>query len=453
MITSMTLSALNSVMKGQHSGPDVSFQRVSTDTRTLRAGDLYVALVGESFDGNEFTRQAFQKGACGAIVNEIVEGGKPQLRVADTTVALGEIARLNRLQSQARVIAVTGSQGKTTVKEMIGCILGVSQPVLITKANFNNHVGVPLTLLELDASHQRAVIELGASGPGEIAYTVKMVMPQVAVITNAAATHIEGFGDLQGVVRTKGEIIGGLPADGVIVLNADDANLQAWKDRAQGRRVVTFGMNQATADCFATGIRSSVGTGYVFTLHTPSGSISVSVALLGLHNVVNALAAAAATLAAGCSLEEVKAGLERVKAVPGRMNILSGIGGAVLIDDSYNASPSSFHAAIDALAAYVGHRILVVGDMAELGAQSESAHAEIGEYARAQGIDSLWSSGKLSALASQSFGRGGKHFGSQKELIEQALTVFRPGIIALVKGSRSAAMDKVVEQLKSGESS
>lgn len=449
----MTLSALTSVMKGQHSGPDVSFQRVSTDTRTLRAGDLYVALVGESFDGNEFTRQAFQKGACGAVVNEIVEGGKPQLRVADTTVALGEIARMNRLQSQARIIAVTGSQGKTTVKEMIGCILGVSHPVLITKANFNNHVGVPLTLLELDASHQRAVIELGASGPGEIAYTVKMVMPQVAVITNAAATHIEGFGDLQGVVRTKGEIIDGLPADGVIVLNADDANLQAWKDRAQGRRVVTFGMNQATADCFATGIRSAAGAGSVFTLHTPSGSISVSVALLGLHNVVNALAAAAATLAAGCSLDEVKAGLERVKAVPGRMNILSGIGGAVLIDDSYNASPSSFHAAIDSLAAYVGHRILVVGDMAELGSQSEAAHAEVGEYARAQGIDSLWSSGKLSALASQSFGSGGKHFDSQQELIAQAFAVFRPGIIALVKGSRSAAMDKVVEHLKSGESS
>ncbi len=453
MIKSMTLSALNSVLKGQPSGPDVSFQRVSTDTRTLRAGDLYVALVGESFDGNEFTAQAFQKGACGAVVNEIVEGGKPQLRVADTTVALGEIARQNRLQSQARVIAVTGSQGKTTVKEMIGCILGVNHPVLVTRANFNNHVGVPLTLLELEAQHERAVIELGASGPGEIAYTVKMVMPQVAVITNAAATHIEGFGDLQGVVRTKGEIIDGLPADGVVILNADDANLQAWIDRAAGRRVMTFGMNQASADYFATGIRSAAGAGSVFTLHTPSGSISISIALLGLHNVVNALAAAAATMAAGCSLEEVSAGLERVKAVPGRMNILSGVGGAVLIDDSYNASPSSFHAAIDALAAYVGHRILVAGDMAELGSQSEAAHAEVGAYARAQGIDSLWSSGTLSALASQSFGSGGRHFDSQKELVEQALTVFRPGVIALVKGSRSAAMDKVVEQLKSGEPS
>lgn len=453
MIKSMTLSALNHVMKGQPSGPDVSFQCVSTDTRTLRAGDLYVALVGESFDGNEFTWQAFENGACGAVVNELVAVDKPQLRVADTTVALGEIARLNRLQSQARVIAVTGSQGKTTVKEMIGCILGVSHPVLITKANFNNHVGVPLTLLELNATHERAVIELGASGPGEIAYTVKMVMPQVAVITNAAATHIEGFGDLQGVVRTKGEIIDGLPADGVVVLNADDANLQAWMERAAGRRVVTFGMNQTTADCFATGIRSSAGAGSVFTLHTPTGSISISLALLGLHNVVNAVAAAAASMAAGCSLEEVKTGLECVKAVPGRMNVLSGVGGAVLIDDSYNASPSSFHAAIDALAAYVGHRILVVGDMAELGSQSEAAHAEVGQYARAQGIDNLWSAGRLSALASQSFGSGGTHFDSQKALVEQALTVFRPGIIALVKGSRSAAMDKVVEQLKSGEPS
>ncbi|MES3007808.1 MAG: UDP-N-acetylmuramoyl-tripeptide--D-alanyl-D-alanine ligase [Pseudomonadota bacterium] len=453
MIKSMSLSALSSITKGRLSGPDVSFQRVSTDTRTLRAGDLYVALVGESFDGNEFTKQAFEKGACGAVVNEIVEGGKPQLRVADTTIALGEIARLNRLQSQARVVAVTGSQGKTTVKEMIGCILGVNYPVLITKANFNNHVGVPLTLLELDSTHQRAVIELGASGPGEIAYTVKMALPQVAVITNAAATHIEGFGDLQGVVKTKGEIIDGLPADGVAVLNADDANLQAWIERAAGRRVMTFGMNQSTADYFATQIRGAAGKGSAFTLETPSGSVAISLALLGLHNVVNAVAAAAASMAAGCTLEEVKAGLERVRAVPGRMNIMPGIGGAVLIDDSYNASPSSFHAAIDALAVHTGHRVLVVGDMAELGPQSESAHAEIGEYARAQGIDDLWSVGKLSALASSSFGRSGRHFDSQQALIEQARAVFQPGVIALVKGSRSAAMDKVVEQLKNGEPS
>ncbi len=449
----MTLSALNSVLKGRLSGPDASFLRVSTDTRTLCAGDLYVALVGESFDGNKFIAQAFAKRACGAVVNELIAGDWPQLSVADTTVALGEIARWNRLESHARVIAVTGSQGKTTVKEMIGCILGVNHSVLVTKANFNNHVGVPLTLLELNSTHQRAVIELGASGPGEIAYTVEMVMPHVAVLTNAAATHLEGFGDLQGVVRTKGEIIDGLSAAGIAVLNADDANIQSWIDRAAGRRVYTFGMNSATADYFATQIRGAGGTGSIFTLNTPAGSISISLALLGLHNVVNAVAAAAACTAVGCTLEEIKTGLERVKSVPGRMQMLAGVRGAILIDDSYNASPSSFHAAIDALAAHIGHRILVVGDMAELGSQCESAHAEVGRYAGTNGIDTLWSVGQFSALASAAFGNNGTHFDSQRALIEQARTVFGPDVIALVKGSRSAEMDKVVEQLKSGEPS
>lgn len=441
-------------MKGRHYGPDVTFSRVSTDTRTLRADDLYVALVGETFDGNEFTQQAFAKGACAAVVNDPIPGDWPVLCVADTTLALGEIARLNRLQSTARVVAITGSQGKTTVKEITGCILSVSHSVLVTKANFNNHVGVPLTLLELDESHQCAVIELGASGLGEIAYTVRMTIPHVAVITNAAATHIEGFGDLQGVVTTKGEIIDGLSADGVAVLNADDANVPAWKARAAAKKVVTFSVNAnaADADYRAMDIALDSGVGATFTLSTPAGELPVMIGLSGLHNVANAVAAAAASMEAGASLADVRLGLALVRPVSGRLNILRGPSGAVLIDDSYNASPSSFRAAIDVLSGYQGTRVLIVGDMGELGEQSESAHAELGQYARACGIDILWSTGKLSALTSAEFGVGARHFADQKELVAMALQTLGNGFVALVKGSRSAAMDQVVAKLAVNES-
>lgn len=453
VIGSMSLSAVRSAVKGRHYGPDAHFSRVSTDTRTLRANDLYVALVGETFDGNDFTQQAFAKGACAAVVNDPIPGDWPVLCVADTTQALGEIARLNRLQSTARIVAITGSQGKTTVKEITGSILGVNHSVLVTKANFNNHVGVPLTLLELDASHDRAVIELGASGLGEIAYTVRMTMPHVAVITNAAATHIEGFGDLQGVVTTKGEIIDGLSADGVAVLNADDSNVPAWKARAAGKKVVTFSVRAGAneADYRAADIVLDIGAGVAFTLCTPLGELPVTIGLSGLHNVANAVAAAAASMEAGATLAEVKQGFALVKPVPGRLNILKGPSGSVLIDDSYNASPSSFRAAIDVLAGYRGTRVLIVGDMGELGEQSESAHRELGEYARAQGIDSLWSTGKLSALASEAFGNGGEHFVEQNQLVVKALATLGEGFVALVKGSRSAAMDKVVQKLLAHE--
>ncbi|MDP2140183.1 MAG: UDP-N-acetylmuramoyl-tripeptide--D-alanyl-D-alanine ligase [Gammaproteobacteria bacterium] len=443
------MSRLRSAVKGRHYGPDAHFSRVSTDTRTLRTDDLYVALVGETFDGNDFTLQAFAKGACAAVVNDPIPGDCPVLCVADTTLALGEIARLNRLQSTARFVAITGSQGKTTVKEITGCILSVSSPVLVTKANFNNHVGVPLTLLELDETHQCAVIELGASGPGEIAYTVRMTMPHVAVITNAAATHIEGFGDLQGVVATKGEIIDGLSPDGVAVLNADDENTPTWKARAGGKKVVTFSVRTEVnaADYRATDIDLGTGAGVSFTLCTPVGNMPVTISLPGLHNVANAVAAAAASMEAGASLTEVKKGYALVKPVPGRLNILQGPFNSILIDDSYNASPSSFRAAIDVLVGYGGTRVLIVGDMGELGVQSESAHRELGEYARAHGVNALWSTGELSSLASTAFGVGGEHFADQQQLVEKALQTLRNGFVALVKGSRSAAMNQVVEKI------
>lgn len=447
----MTLSQINKVVAGHQLGADVRFSGVSTDTRTLQANDLYVALVGEKFDGNDFVTQAFNKGACGAVVSRDTGIDQPQLRVKDTTVALGEIARLNRLASKARIVAITGSQGKTTVKEMIAAILRVDNRVLVTKGNLNNHIGVPLTLLELNEGHDCAVIELGASGLGEIAYTVSMVLPHVAVLTNAAATHIEGFGDLDGVVRTKGEIIDGLQENGVAVLNADDAHFGAWATRAATKRMVSFAVDAAADYRVAELQLDPLGTSR-FVLRSPVGDATITLALAGKHNVCNAMAAAAASIEAGASLKAVVLGLAQVRPVAGRLSQMPGIDGAIVIDDSYNASPASFRAAIDVLASSAGNRVLIVGDMGELGTQSEQAHIELGLYAKQRGIDALWTTGTYSALSAESFGVRARHFATQDALIRHAQEHLHTGDVALVKGSRSAAMDRVVEKIKKGES-
>lgn len=447
----MTLSQINKVVAGHLLGSDVRFTGVSTDTRTLQANDLYVALVGDNFDGNDFVAQAFDKGACAAVVSRDTGIDRPQLRVKDTTIALGEIARLNRLASTARVVAITGSQGKTTVKEMIAAILRVDNRVLVTKGNFNNHIGVPLTLLQLDAEHDCAVIELGASGLGEIAYTVRMVQPHVAVLTNAAATHIEGFGDLDGIVRTKGEIIDGLQDGGVAVLNADDPHFGVWAARAATKRMVSFAVD-AAADYRVGELQLDALGASHFILRSPIGDANVTLALAGKHNVRNAIAAAAASIEAGATLEAVVQGLAQVRPVTGRLSQMPGIAGAIVIDDSYNASPSSFRAAIDVLASSAGNRVLIVGDMAELGTLSEQAHIELGLYAKQCGIDALWSTGTYSALSAESFGEKARYFATQDALIRYAREHLGADDIALVKGSRSAAMDRVVEQIKKGVS-
>jgi len=451
VIGNMTLSQINKVVAGHQFGADVRFAGVSIDTRTLQANDLYVALVGESFDGNDFVSQAFDKGACGAVVSRNAGVDQPQLRVKDTTKALGEIARLNRLASTARVVAITGSQGKTSVKEMIAAILRIENCVLVTKGNFNNHIGVPLTLLELNEGHDCAVIELGASGLGEIAYTVRMVLPHVAVLTNAAETHIEGFGDLAGVVRTKGEIIDGLQDNGVAVLNAEDPHFAVWAARAATKRMVSFAVD-AAADYRVDELQLDALGASRFILRSPVGDANITLALVGKHNVRNAVAAAAASIEAGASLEAVVQGLAQVRSVAGRLSQMPGIAGAIVIDDSYNASPASFRAAIDVLASSAGNRVLIVGDMGELGMQSEQAHIELGLYAKQSGIDALWATGTYSALSAKSFGENARHFTTQDALIRHAHEQLRTGDVALVKGSRSAAMDRVVEKIKQGGS-
>ncbi len=451
MIGSLSLSALQAVLPATRQGADVSFTRVSTDTRTLRPGDLYVALRGASFDGNAFVDQAFENGACAAIVSSPAAVRPPCLLVADTTAALAELALLNRQRSAARVVAITGSQGKTSVKEMIGRILNVSHRTLVTRGNLNNHIGAPLTLLELDETHECAVIELGASGPGEIAWTVRLAQPQVAVLTNAAATHLEGFGSLAGVVQTKGEIIDGLPADGTAVLNADDPHFAVWCARAGERRVLRFGLHDAAADYRASAIQSDGRDGTHFTLHTPTGDCGITLHLLGLHNVANALAASAAAMAAGATLEDVRTGLALVRPVAGRLCLREAANRAALVDDTYNASPSSFRAAIDVLSGFTGRRIVIMGDMGELGSDAQSGHRFVGDYARSRGIDSLWATGPLSRQAVSSFGEGALHFASLDSLIAHALGNTDAQCSVLIKGSRSAGMERAVEKLIAGD--
>lgn len=436
-------------------GTDVHFSNVCTDTRALSPNDLYVALVGPNFNGNRFVAQAAANGACGAIVSESSEEGIPQLKVEDTTKALGDLAKINRGFSGARVAAITGSQGKTSVKEMLGSIMRCVSPVLVTQGNFNNHIGVPLTILRLKQEHDYAVIELGASAPGEIAYTVKIVEPHVAVITNAAETHVEGFGSLQGVVEAKGEIIDGLASDGVVVLNASDSNFSQWRARAGARKVVTFAvqLNESTvsSDYLGCNITNNDGTSSQFVLNSPKGEVAIKLNLLGTHNVANAVAASAAAMELGATLSQVQQGLAMVSPVSGRLAKLAGWARSVLIDDSYNASPASFTAAINVLAQQSEYRILIMGDMGELGHKAALEHARVGEFAARCGLDALWAVGAMSKSAVDSFGDGALHFDNREALIEHAKTELKEGVVALIKGSRSSAMDEVVRKLSSGE--
>ncbi len=451
MIGTLSLSALQAVIPATLHGADAEFSRVSIDTRTLQSGDLYVALRGTNLDGNAFVDQAFAKGACAAVVSSPSAVHAPCLLVEDTNAALAELALLNRQRSSARVVAITGSQGKTSVKEMIGRILSVSRRTLVTRGNLNNHIGAPLTLLELDATHERAVIELGASGLGEIAWTVRLARPDVAVLTNAAATHLEGFGSLDGVVQTKGEIIDGLRADGIAVLNADDPHFAVWQARAGKRRVLRFSLRDATSDYHASTIQTDGREGTHFTLHTPAGDCRIALHLLGLHNVANALAASAAAMAAGATLADVRTGLALVRPVAGRLCLTDAASGAALVDDTYNASPSSFRAAIDVLAGFPGRRIVIMGDMGELGSDAESGHRFVGDYARSCGIDALWATGPLSRHAVGGFGAGALHFASIDGLIAHALGNTNAQCSVLVKGSRSAGMERAVEKLIAGD--
>jgi UDP-N-acetylmuramoyl-tripeptide--D-alanyl-D-alanine ligase len=445
----MTLGALAAPLGGTVRGGDAAFTAVCTDTRRLAPGELFVALTGPSFDGHTFVGQAAVHGAVAAIVSRRVDVAMPCLTVPDTRVALGQLGALWRQASHARVVAITGSNGKTTLKEMTAAILRRRGRVLATAGNLNNDVGVPLTLVRLQ-DEDYAVVEMGANHLGEIGYLSGLTRPDVAVLNNAGRAHLEGFGSPEAVARGKAEIVTGLRDDGVFVYNADSPWAPLWREIASGRPCLRFGLAR-DADVTSPGQAllqwDAAGFAQRFEVHADGSSTEVQLALLGEHNRMNALAAAAAALAAGATLADVGAGLATVRPVAGRLAAGRRADGGWMVDDSYNANPDSVAAAIAVLATAPGGRVLVLGDLAELGAGAAALHAALGEQARAAGIGQLYTVGTLSAAASQAFGPHARHFGAQAELIQALRGAVRPDDVVLVKGSRSARMEKVVEAL------
>jgi len=442
----LSLNEVAGALQGRVVGADVTFAAVSTDSRAIEPGQLFIALTGPRFDGHDYLADVAAKGAVAALVEREVAGAPlSQLVVKDTRIALGQLGALNRAAFTGRVAAVTGSSGKTTVKEMLASILRTQGDVLATRGNLNNDLGAPLTLLQLAPEHQSAVIELGANRVGEIAYTVALTRPQVAIITNAGTAHVGEFGGQDKIVLAKGEILEGLAADGVAILNRDDKAFDTWQARADGRRVSSFGLHDVRADFHASDVKRDARGCPGFTLQGPAGEAAVQLNLLGEHNVTNALAAAAAAHALGVPLVGIVSGLHNLQPVKGRAVAQLATNGMRVIDDSYNANPASICAAIDILAGFSGRTVLVLGDMGELGAWAESSHREVGTYAIGK-VAALYAVGPLMSHAVQAFGSAGRHFADQASLI-QALAEEASTTTILIKGSRSAAMDKVVAAL------
>jgi len=440
----MYLNEVAKAVQGDIKGSDVLIQGVSSDSRTLNTGEMFVALTGPHFDGHEFVAQAVTRAASAALVSHPVSTELPIVVVEDTTAALGRLGASWRERFDIPLIAVTGSNGKTTVKEMIGAILRQRHAGLVSAGNLNNAIGVPLTLCRLREPHRFAVVEMGMNHAGEIAYLTELTRPTIALITNAAAAHLEGLGDVAAVARAKAEIFDGLPAHGVAIINTDDEFAGLWRARAGTRRIISFGL---TAGADVTAAYEFTPTGSVLELWTGAGEVEVVLPLPGRHNVVNALAAAAAALAADADLASIKAGLETIKAVPGRLMALAGRDDTLIYDDTYNANPASVYAALDVLAAATGERFLVLGDMAELGPGEVDWHARVGARARELGIDALYALGPLSEATVESFGAGGRHFDDIAGLIEALQEHARPGSRILVKGSRRMRMERVVAAL------
>ena len=453
MLKALTLSELTNALEARLIGADASFDGVSIDSRAIQPGQLFIALTGPRFDGHDYLNDVAGKGAVAALVErEVADSALPQLLVKDTRQALGQLGALNRAAFTQPVAAVTGSSGKTTVKEMLASILRTRGPVLATRGNLNNDLGVPLTLIELAPEHTSAVIELGASRLGEIAYTVGLTKPHVAILNNAGTAHVGEFGGPEKIVEAKGEIIEGLAADGIAVLNLDDKAFGIWKTRAAGRQVLTFALSNSEANFHASDLATDARGCPAFNLHTPEGSERVQLNLLGTHNVANALAAAAAAHALGVSLFGIATGLGAVQPVKGRTVAQLAKNGMRVIDDTYNANPTSMCAAVDILAGFSGRTVLVLGDIGELGDWAEQGHRDVGEYARGK-VSALYAVGPNMVHAVNAFGEQAQHFGTQAELIQALAAEQDTNTTILIKGSRSAAMENVVAALcgSSGE--
>ncbi|MBD8881553.1 UDP-N-acetylmuramoyl-tripeptide--D-alanyl-D-alanine ligase [Rhodanobacter sp. 7MK24] len=442
----MQLGAIAMWTHGRLLGDDAAVGGVAIDTRKIKPGDLFVAFKGEHVDGHDYLAQAQAAGAAGALVARKVDSPLPQVLVDDVETALGDLASAVRAQRHARVIGITGSNGKTTVKMLTAAILSLHGRTHVNTGSFNNEIGLPLTLLSMPEDAEYAVLEMGAGKPGDIAYLAAIARPEIGLVNIIAPAHLERMGSVEGVAETKGALYQALPADGVAIINADDAFAGFFSGLVGSRRVLRFGLEHK-ADLSAESLELHAD-GSRFVLVTPQGKAAVDFALPGRHNVANALAAASIALALDVPLDTIVAGLQQARAVTGRLRRIVLTGGGTLIDDSYNANPSSMAAAIETLALAQGERWLVLGDMAELGADARALHAGVGAKAREHGIERLFAVGVLGAAAVEAFGDGGEHFADKVSLIAALQSGLHGGVTCLVKGSHSAGMEQVVKALE-----
>lgn len=442
----LMLSEIAKAVNGQLLGQDVLCESVGSDSRNIAKNQLFVAIKGERFDGNAYASEALRQGAAAALVSDVNTQARPVVLVADTRLALGQLASYWRAQFTLPLVAVTGSNGKTTVKEMLTAILNVvNKNVLATQGNLNNDIGMPMTLLKLRKQHAYAVIEMGMSHEGEIRYLTNIAQPNVAVVNNAGIAHIGEVGSREGIARAKGEIFEGLGNNGIAVINGDDAFADYWQSLNANRKIITFALS-AKADVTAS--YEEVADISHITITTPAGSIDFKLNVLGKHNITNALAASACAFALGISNADIARGLESFTAVKGRLQRKAGFNGASLIDDTYNANPDSMKAAIDVLASQQGKQIFVMGDMAELGTDSAQMHAEIGLYAKQKGIAQLLAFGEFSQQACQVFGENAQHFTSLDVLVLRLKNSMQANTTVLVKGSRFMQMERVVNAIE-----
>ncbi|MGI5308320.1 UDP-N-acetylmuramoyl-tripeptide--D-alanyl-D-alanine ligase [Rheinheimera sp. WS51] len=445
---SLSCQQIAQIVDGRLVGADQQITSVSTDSRNITQGQLFIALTGPNFDGANFVADVKAQGGAAVIVERAVNVDISQIIVSDSRLALGKLGAAVKAQLNLPSVAVTGSAGKTTVKEMMAAILSRKGEVLATKGNFNNDIGLPLTLLALNEQHKFAVLELGANHQGEIAYTTQLAKPDVAIITNVAASHLEGFGSIAGVATAKAEIFQGLSAKGVAIIPADSEFTPVWRQKLTTKQVLQFSSSKVT-DYYASEIALASDGCARFMLHCPQGEIAIRLSLPGKHNINNALAAAAACISLGASLTDVQLGLANIAQVKGRTNIMQLTADVCIIDDSYNANVESVKAAIDLLASYAGQRVLVLGDMGELGEDARLYHEEVGLYAKNAGINLLFTLGVLSSSASDLFQQQGAHFSSRQALVTALLAIIneQQKVTLLVKGSRSAKMELVVQDL------
>jgi len=448
----LALSAIAAQLNSKLQGDDLVITDVSTDTRTIKAGDLFVALSGDNFDANRFVAKAAEQGAIAAIVTKKQAVNIPQIVVKDSRIALGLLGKMVREQVQPRVAALTGSNGKTTTKEMLAAILKRVAPTLATAGNFNNDVGVPLTLLRLQQHDQFAVMELGANHKKEIAYTTGLVLPEVVLINNVDAAHLEGFGDLQGVASAKGEILSGVKQQGTAVLNRDDKFYPYWLRKVDAQRHVNFSVVDDSADYFAADIQFDDAGNPTFRLCTPNGDCQINLVVAGRHNVANALAASAMASCFGIDINTIKLGLESMENVQGRLKISQLNSRIRVIDDSYNANIASVKAAIDVLTHFPSTNVLVMGDMGELGSSTADMHQQVGHYAQQQNVDHVYTCGALSREAALTAGASGRAFLTQSALVDALVTLITMApetqlFTLLFKGSRSAKMEQAISLL------